>query len=328
MRRSFSRGRSGWLASGVSALGCLAITSAARATIISQEGFGEYTYAGYGIAYPYFPNTAWDNPGQNTGYLSFASAPTSSGGEFQPFNVTAGGLSYPGLSPVGDTTSNYLSGQGGGNGIIAAIDTNTSITYSEYGGQQNPLFYNAGYVTAGNTYVGVPTKSLWFSFVFQLSSTSLAGSSASAPGTSAPDQAYLELLNGSSSVFTVGQAYGTSNLIANNQVIGTVDDQVHLGVLEITYGATPSTDVENFYLDPTIGSALPQTPTYTAVTPAEFNSIEFFTQGNWMNYDDLRFGTTYADVTPSSTPEPAGLAIVGVPAAILLRRRRRTQRRE
>ena len=70
----------------------------------------------------------------------------------------------------------------------------------------------------------------------------------------------------------------------------------------------------------------PVTPTLTFSVPegsfaSTFTNIRFQSGDQPANFDEVRIGTTYADVTP--VPEPTAVAAMGAGALALLRRRRR-----
>ncbi len=95
--------------------------------------------------------------------------------------------------------------------------------------------------------------------------------------------------------------------------------QTHFIVGEITFGAT---DTVNLYLpgsDLSLGSVV---ATQSAgLTQGGFDRIVFSSKaGTNLAIDEIRFGTSYADVSP--VPEPSALALGAFGSLLLLRRRR------
>ena len=80
------------------------------------------------------------------------------------------------------------------------------------------------------------------------------------------------------------------------------------------------------YADPTAGAAEPASPavTYAITAPISYDTIAV--AGVWVGttnvlFDEIRVGTTFADVT--SVPEPTSIALLGAAAMGLIARRRR-----
>lgn len=89
------------------------------------------------------------------------------------------------------------------------------------------------------------------------------------------------------------------------------------------FAFTPGTsNVElTLWVNPTPGLAAPDSAGATANIAKPFGSNGTFSiAGRAWSFDELRFGGSYADVTP--VPEPAALALVGLAVPALLRRRR------
>ena len=89
-------------------------------------------------------------------------------------------------------------------------------------------------------------------------------------------------------------------------------------------------DTIDFFADPTPGRPLPATPTLTFAIPEgklpqDFSSIQLVSGGGAGTgtpflFDELRVGSSFADVAP--VPEPTALGLLCVVAPLALRRRR------
>lgn len=108
----------------------------------------------------------------------------------------------------------------------------------------------------------------------------------------------------------------------------TADSATHLVVLRFDLNATAASDSVTAWFDPTsLGGAEPMgaVGTITGFDTA-FNYLALARFGNSLKADEFRMGTTWADVTPQSVPEPSvallGAAAVGT--SLLGRRRRST----
>lgn len=109
------------------------------------------------------------------------------------------------------------------------------------------------------------------------------------------------------------------------------DTNSHMFVLQIDQtGATP---VYRGWLDPDAadlgtGAAPTSGSTFTVNTDTQFFNYTqlrmglFSGVGASVNFDELRLGDTWADVSPAGVPEPSSLLLLSVGALGLLRRRR------
>ena len=123
-----------------------------------------------------------------------------------------------------------------------------------------------------------------------------------------------------------GNYYGfsASNLSSMPVVTGTTA----FLVLEMAFNSTNNTVNLTLYVDPTPGLSTPAAG--TSSTTANFLSpfsasgaVNLY--GNGWSFDELRFGTTYADVAPA-VPEPAPAALLSMAGVVLLLTARRRSR--
>ena len=103
---------------------------------------------------------------------------------------------------------------------------------------------------------------------------------------------------------------------------GLSSEGTYLIAGELIFGAT---DTINLYLPDTdldLGVAVStQTGTFDQTA---FNTITFMNKANTLRdkIDEIRFGETYADVTPAAVPEPGLSLLLSLAGLGLLRRRR------
>jgi hypothetical protein len=118
----------------------------------------------------------------------------------------------------------------------------------------------------------------------------------------------------------------------NNIAIGTDNGATHLFVLRFDLSQAAGGDVVYGYLDPTDLVNEPGSPNAVLFgfdfSLASFGSmVQFVFNGNAPGstgyFDELRFGTTYADVLPAAVPEPATFSLAGLAGLALIFRARR-----
>jgi hypothetical protein len=231
------------------------------------------------------------------------------------FNYTAGALGSSDVSPSG------LSGNawGGGNSHITVVSGD--LTYSgleDLGGNSLQDVWSTGAGSVFNTYSDQNSGSIFYSFL--LDTTTAPGSStyltALNPGTGSP--------NGSTDALQVDVASATGGYEVGLRTPGksiTFDtatvlslNTTYLIVAEYTFG-TSSTSLASLFVDPVPGGSQPTAAVTLAGngTVTDIDDVGFKSQtgttGTFL-IDNILIGTTWSDVTPQATPEPASLSLV------------------
>lgn len=214
------------------------------------------------------------------------------------------------------------SGTGSGNVVATGLTTPSLTTTGnrfQTGGNNNGAFRTlaVGQNTASGT--------IWGSFLVRLDGT-------------ASDYAGLSLFTGTANerIF-IGKYFGSPvyGLEASGPGgVGipsttTVDATTRLLVFSLT--STGGTSTTSLFIDPVIGGAAPTTPVATTTRP-DFVLDTIRIQSGLGSpaqyaFDEVRLGTTFADVTPSAAvvPEAGSLALLlpalGVLGAVVVRRR-------
>lgn len=239
-------------------------------------------------------------------------------------------LAYdPFNQPVGNITGTASSGGGAvwpgtgtwnGGGTISA----GSLSYGNLLTSGNQANYDA--VANANRAIGAtaggPNTDLWYSFLI----TANRNDSGISLFTGGTEQNFMG--NGGGS----GQTMGLQNPNINTGIAQSTT--THFYVLHMVTPASGNITT-TLYIDPPasslgVGSAPAAGSLYTnsatpdtTRAPYTFDTVRLgaFNSAGTVRFDELRVGTTWADVSP--TPEPASAGLLAVAAAGLLARRRR-----
>jgi len=269
----------------VAAAMSVGLTSSAHAVLLSYESFSGY------------PNANNDIVGQNggTGFGGAWGSPSSDG--FLHTVRTPTAIAYPGFNGAttpaasGGNFLNLAAAFGGSNptAVFRSLDTSGGGSYG-----------TNGYLTGG--LIGADNTTLWASVLY------------SDEKVKAGNQSFATIsLDGTTYDNTLVQTQ-TSNLV----------------VYKFNFGAG-ATDTITSYANPNLATFDGTTGGVTSA-PGNyaFNTLRITQtyangpgdQGAETQFDDIRFGTTLADVAPA-IPEPTSIAILGIATIGLLARRRR-----
>ncbi|HLX95109.1 MAG TPA: PEP-CTERM sorting domain-containing protein [Verrucomicrobiae bacterium] len=221
------------------------------------------------------------------------------------FNYNTPGTLVPNTNPGGGAWTGGNAGLTIGNG---------NLTYSgltDQGGNELSIS-NGAAGSAINTFANVTSGQIYYSFLLDVTAADSGNNyfTAMNPTTGAPNggtdaiDAYL-YSNGKIGLRTAGAATVTSS---SALTLNTT----YFVVLEYNFTAQTA----YLYLNPTAGGSQPaatltlaSVTTVTAIDDVGFKAAS--ASGNYL-VDNLLIGTSWADVTPSTVPEPSVLALAGL----------------
>lgn len=115
--------------------------------------------------------------------------------------------------------------------------------------------------------------------------------------------------------FGADNAYSSTGVAANTAV--------HLFVVKFTLSATALSDSLTVWLDPTLGAGDPSGGTTVSGVDLTWDRLAFSDyEGNSANWDEVRWGTTFDDVTVVPEPGTFAMLLGGMGLLTLFRRRR------
>jgi hypothetical protein len=221
-------------------------------------------------------------------------------------------------------------GRNGGSGFTTGYDPFSAFGSTTAGTINAPGLTFPGLLTRGNRYTtdgndnagvrrmpannGETPGELWIAFL-----------TSAEPGGQ-PPYAGMSLVNGNDEELFLGKPFNASEYGIDQsgglQTAGgaIVSTDTTLLVYRITFAAGP--DTVSMFVNPAPGAASPGQPALDASRDnVPFDGV-IFNSGNTpgFNFDELRIGATYADVTP--VPEPAAGTLCGAIAWLVAARRR------
>ncbi|MFV1994597.1 MAG: hypothetical protein ACC661_04105, partial [Verrucomicrobiales bacterium] len=258
-RRSFSSFSAGMFLTLVVLL--LSATPSLRAGDPGHEPFAAYNYD------QTLSNSAQPAPPASTGMLDYTST-----NQFLTWKPRAGSLA---LGAPFSTSGGKLHVASGGVAMVGSLDLT--------GGNWNT--WNNGSGSVG----GVNGTTLYFSLLIQVLN----------PANTSGNQRVWQLRESGSNRFLVGQAWAKTTFSAGSNLGIPLDSNVHLVVVKVEYQS--GNDAVSVYWDPDPSLPEPVTPTSTQSRNMSFNEIAYTGQSagaDGFYVDEIRFGTSWATVTP------------------------------
>lgn len=239
------------------------------------------------------------------------------------------------LSESFDYSTGNLAGQAGGTGFTGAWTTvgdagaatvqAGSLAYSTLATSGNKTYVSPNVAASGasRTFSNMNSGTVYMSFLINQDEGTRFFA--------------LRLYDGAAQNLLIGRGTAGTSWILGNTLgvaqdtgVAATLDTTFLMVLRIDFNASGANERLRLYVNPTLGTE-PLTAQVDGTTTSSFqiNKLDIAGGqtggGNTVSkgwFDEIRFGTTYADVTP--VPEPATLALLslGGLAVLFLRRRR------
>ena len=266
---------------------------AARATLIAYDGFESYSIGGL----------SGGNAGTGTIGASGETGWSAAWNAVSGINVASAGLSYSGGTVVVN-----------GGSKVAQIDGATIN------------------IDAADRSFASQTGTLYFSFLFSATAASLSND----------DFVHFMLNNDTVNTNSGGIGKLTTTDLSLGARVGTTNGGTTTSSSTLMTGGTTyflvgkiskvsSTNYNqiDLYINPT-SNIEPGTASATSSADGGFSSIPVFSlrtfnldAGDVYRFDELRVGTTFADVVPTAVPEPSAMGLLCGGVAMFLSRRRR-----
>ena len=226
-----------------------------------------------------------------------------------------------------------LNGQSGGIGFSGPWQSTSqfsvtpgSLAVPNYAGTGNSMQFSSSYYTsldAGRnltTTYGASNSDLWASFLIRVDYLNAYAGLNFATSGQALGGLFVGILGGPngmwppSSTWGMDTAGGTGRVLSN---VPVVYGQTNLLVVHMTTVASGE-DRFDLYVNPS--QNLPAYPDATkTISNWSFNKLSCGTNNGTGQFDEIRLGTTYADVRP--VPEPSCILLMAIGGVLLLLRR-------
>jgi hypothetical protein len=245
-------------------------------------------------------------------------------------NYAPGALNATDVSPAGTSGNAWSSGSS----HITVVSGD--LTYSgleDLGGNSIQDVWGVSAGSVVNTYAAQTSGSVFYSFLLDCTVAPSASTYLTAlnPGTGAPngssDALQVNVGPGGAGGFVVGLRTAGASITSASAVLSL--DTTYLVVAEYTFGGLGSASL---FLDPVAGGSQPTANvtlagngTVASLADLGFKAQNTPTTGTFL-LDNLLVGTTWADVTPTASPEPSTLALAGLGSLLVAARFRRARR--